>query len=71
MALWVSACMTNFFTDTGWLDFQSINLSVCAGFLHTVMWMVWLELGVQLVSKKEMLPSLSGHSILNMMWASI
>ena len=41
------------------------------GFLCTLIWIVRLELGEHLVSRKEMLPLLSGLSIVNLMWLSI
>ena len=49
-----------------WLTFL-----VCVSFLYTVVCIVWLRFGVHLVSKKGILPSLSGHSIVNFMWSSI
>ena len=63
--------MIDLFADIGWLEFQSRYLSVCVGFPYTVVWIVWLELGEHLVSRKGMLPSLSGFSIVNLMWSSI
>ena len=63
--------MIDLFADIRWLKFQSKYLSVSVGFLYTVTWIVWLELEVHLVSKKGMLLSLSGLSIVNLMWASI
>ena len=63
--------MTDLLADIGWLEFKSRYLSVCVGFLYTVVCLVWLGFVVHLVSKKGMLSSLSGHSIVNFMWPSI
>ena len=57
--------MTGLFVDNWWLEFQSKYLSICVGFLHTVVCIVQFGFGVHLVSKKGILPSLSGHSIVN------
>ena len=52
LALWLSACITDLLADIGWFAFQSRYPSVCVGFLNTVVWVVWLELKVHLVSQE-------------------
>ena len=71
LALCISACITDLSADVGLFEFQSRYLSLCVGYLYTVVQMVLLEFGEQLVSRKGMLPLLSGGSTVNVMWVSI